>query len=168
MARQIIDLPEMNDEQLSADDLLVVRDKDEKKDKRMTMLSLVDFFYPVGQIWTNDLVDPNDRFPGTTWEKVEAKFIISSGSGVGATAEAYTFNVGDEGGEFSHKLTIAEMPSHNHNFYTNEDGYSGSASAIQAGGDNAPKERLTNSVGGGFAHNNLPPFRVSQVWVRTE
>lgn len=40
MARQIIDLPEMNPEQLAESDLIVVRDYDQKKDKKMPIGSL--------------------------------------------------------------------------------------------------------------------------------
>lgn len=182
MARQIIDLPEMNDESLAAGDLFVIRDVDNKKDKKLSLMSLVDFFYPVGQIWTNDLVDPNTRFPGTIWEKIEARFVIGSGVALGEDGVQRIFNVGDEGGEYAHKLTTTEMPRHKH-------GMSGSMNGANAindrGGDNVfisdangDTEKLNNwqptsetkgvnySGGDGY-HNNMPPFRASHVWVRT-
>lgn len=116
MARQIIDLQEMNDEHLSSDDLFVVRDRDQKKDKKITLLSLVDFFYPVGQIWTNDLVDPNVRFPGTEWEVVVGATIVSVDPTDGSID-----TVGDIVGANAKTIGIANLPDHQHVLKTNYD-----------------------------------------------
>lgn len=68
--------------------------------------SIVDFFYPVGTIYstTNADVDPNNW--GGTWEKL--------------TGDAYlkivTSNAGSYGGVNGHKISIDYMPSHTHIF----------------------------------------------------
>ena len=78
------------------------------------------------------------------------KFFIGSGS---------SYALATTGGEATHKLTVNEIPSHNHGLILSGGSTSGtialnyvSATAIQT------VAYLSNSVGGGGAHNNLPPY----------
>ena len=82
------------------------------------------------------------------------------------------------GGEMAHTLSIAEMPSHNHNERKGSDSYSNlvlQASPWNKWGDSQGKGSSSGwywgegvaSQGGGGAHNNLPPYLVVYIWKRT-
>jgi microcystin-dependent protein len=73
------------------------------------------------------------------------RFILGAGS---------TYAVGAVGGEETHKLTIDEMPSHSHSHLTGEACYGGYSSAGSSNAGYVP----STSVGGGQAHNNMPPY----------
>ena len=62
-------------------------------------------YYPVGAIYmsVNDH-NPGDIFGGE-WEQIQDVFLLGCGS---------LYENGSKGGEATHKLTINEMPSHNH------------------------------------------------------
>ena len=123
--------------------------------------------YPVGSIYINAAVATN---PGTllgfgTWAAFGAGRVI-----VGLNAADSDFDTAQEtGGAKTHTLSIAEMPSHTHNQPkglkppTNTDDVDitgGNATTIS---DNI----LTDSTGGGGAHNNLQPYIVAYMCRRT-
>lgn len=68
--------------------------------------------------------------------------------------------VGHTDGEKKHKLTIAEMPAHNHsrNYYNSNWCANGSKSGYH--GHDGGSKRSTGSTGGNGAHNNLQPYAV--------
>lgn len=70
---------------------------------------LLDFIYPIGAIYMSvNNTDPSNLFGGT-WEKLENKFLLGSGD------EA----IGVTGGEKTHTLSGAELPTHTHPFAAN-------------------------------------------------
>lgn len=66
--------------------------------------------------------------------------------------------VSDTGGSTEHALTIAEMPAHAHTFDKgNADGNTARAFESSAATPSFPTQ-TTSTVGGGEAHNNMPPY----------
>lgn len=124
--------------------------------------ALVDVIYPVGSIYmsAND-VSPA-AFLGGTWERIENRFLLAAGS---------SYAAGVTGGEAAHTLTVNEMPSHRHSI------------GAQALDPSAPRHdtyfnssitnaaantwyAVTSYVGGGQAHNNMPPYLAVYIWKR--
>ena len=73
----------------------------------------VDLIYPIGSIYLslND-INPNKMFGGT-WERIKGKTLV------GVDESDTDFKTSKlTGGEKTHKLTIAEMPSHTHDCKT--------------------------------------------------
>lgn len=61
--------------------------------------------YPVGSLyWSSSSTSPASLFGGT-WTQVKDKFCLAAGN---------SYAVGSTGGETTHLLTLAELPSHNH------------------------------------------------------
>ena len=64
--------------------------------------------HPVGSYyWSSESTDPSTLFGGT-WEQVKDRFVLAAGD---------SYAVGATGGEATHTLAEAEMPSHKHYAY---------------------------------------------------
>lgn len=122
-------------------------------------LSIYDMLYPVGSIYmsVND-TDPSLIFGGT-WERIQDRFLLAAGS---------TYTAGATGGEATHTLTESEMPAHTHNLVnTNASGASKNYSIdYNASAKGVESTLKTTRVGGGSAHNNMPPYITVYVWKR--
>lgn len=135
--------------------------------------------YPVGSIYMSmNATDPSVLFGGT-WERIKDRFVLAAGD---------SYASGATGGEATHTLTVDEMPSHKHGENMPAQGYEGWGEvttsdynvAIKYNGDGnyfGPGTKLhlattgscgtyTGSVGGGAAHNNMPPYLVAYMWYR--
>lgn len=121
--------------------------------------------YPVGAIYMSTLATaPDELFGFGTWERIKDKFLLSAG-------DAYT--AGSVGGEATHTLTVDELPPHAHKAanYAGITGWSGNSPHNFLSNDATSYINATNimssEVGGGAAHNNMPPYLVVYAWQRT-
>ncbi|VTU00992.1 Uncharacterized protein OS=Magnetospirillum gryphiswaldense MSR-1 v2 GN=MGMSRv2_2248 PE=4 SV=1: Collar [Gemmataceae bacterium] len=105
---------------------------------------------------------------GTTWgigdgsttfnlPDLRGRTSIGSGTGAGLTARTIAGLSGTE----NHLLTTAEMPSHTHG--TNQIGFdaAGTGGAVWVAGTRNVWQPNTDATGGGAAHNNMMPYRVT-------
>lgn len=126
--------------------------------------SIIDIVYPVGSIYMSvNEADPSKLFSGTSWEKLEGRFLLGSSS---------TYDNGATGGEATHTLTFSEMPTHRHSiYYPNAGGPYGDANISYPEGSGVNKTWQaemckTESAGDSVAHNNMPPYLVVNMWKR--
>ena len=118
-------------------------------------------YYPVGAIYMSvNNHNPGDIFGGE-WEQIQDVFLLGCGS---------LYENGSKGGEATHKLTINEMPSHNHGAVSTSGGKNTSIalypfSMIQQN-YNLIDGNVIRPAGGNQAHNNMPPFLAVYIWKR--
>ena len=118
-------------------------------------------YFPIGYIYlSTSNVNPGQLFGGT-WQPIKDRFLLLAGD---------TYKGGQTGGEAEHKLTINEIPEHQHSLLnTNPGGYTVSWTSHSAGaqeGKGFPNNIRTTFAGGNQAHNNMPPYIVVYGWVK--
>lgn len=129
-------------------------------------VELMKLVFPIGSTYTTQ----NDTNPSTilnfgTWERVKGKVLV----GLDEDDEAFN-TIGKKGGEKTHKLTVDELPSHQHDI-----GYDQSANGgtewLKSGGDTGGPywdSKFCASTGGNQPHNILQPYQViGYMWIRT-
>ena len=123
----------------------------------------------VGQIILSTTLNTADKVKniyGGNWEAFGAgKVLIGAGSNGGRS-----FTAGSTGGEYTHTLTINEMPSHTHTvtdwyFKRNEGDQLGNTHGDELLG-NTHTTSTTSASGSGLAHNNMQPYVVVYMWRR--
>ena len=143
---------------------------------------LIDLLYPVGSVlFSADNVNPGARFSGTTWEGIaQGRFIAGVGHGTDKNLNTLTIAASsnnDTVGEYTHQLSINEMPAHNHKLdYSGGDRcdgwgcYNNSRPIVPQFGSGQGGYRESDTLkttGGNQAHNNIPPYFGLYVWKRT-
>ena len=130
--------------------------------------------FPVGAVYiTYDKNNPG-TFLGGTWEQFgQGRTLVGEGTGNdGSTSMSFTSRT--TGGEYTHKLTAAEMPSHIHYIHSKWDGSQETgilnwavpmvATTVYSDGgwlqDGLP-------TGGDQRHNNIQPYVTTYFWKRT-
>lgn len=126
-------------------------------------------YYEIGDLFfTTRSENPNLRFGGT-WELYGKGKVL-----VCVDPDDSDFSaVKKTGGEKEHKLTIEEMPKHNHIMYYNTegDGYANSNS-MSARATSPSYVQNTNwwistqFEGKDQSHNNLQPYITCYIWIR--
>lgn len=125
-------------------------------------------YYPIGSIYLSiNNTNPSKWFGGT-WEQIAKGRTL-----VGVDTSQTEFNIAKKtGGEKTHKLTVNEMPSHQHNILTGartiawDSGNFVLSYQYQSQNPVETTEAI-KSVGGNQAHNNMPPFFTCYIWCRT-
>ena len=121
------------------------------------MASLIlDSTYPVGSIYMSVNNSNPDTLLGGTWEKIQDRFLLASGT---------TYSAGSIGGEAEVTLTVNEIPNHNHGAGRLTGNLSGSAYSMMATQYNDGNSK-TESTGGSKPHNNMPPYLTVNMWKR--
>ena len=134
--------------------------------------------YPIGSIYisTTDSTASavHDRFGGTWVAYATGRTLIGVGTGTDSNSTSQTFAVNSTGGEYTHKLTIAEMPSHSHQTNgTNTNAYGTNSYGAVFSGDYQGRIMVTGisvnttSSGNDNYHNNIQPYITVYMWKRT-
>lgn len=136
----------------------------------------VDFIYPIGSIYiSTESINPSVLFGGTWVQTCKSRALAGAGSNIANTNSSYgayaagTLNLqaGELLGEISHKLTVAEMPSHKHPIpYRTAGGGQGSTWYTDPGTADGSSDSKAVAVGGNGAHNNIMPIEVYYIWKR--
>lgn len=145
--------------------IYVVDEKGRKYDIGAALLRRYDWIYPVGIIvaFAVHVDDPADLFLGTVWERVAEGQVLVGQKGL----DSDFGTMGQTGGEKSHTLTLDEMPRHAHSLNIATQGIGNYLNVPESSGQFIGQEaRGVSENGGGSPHNNLPPYRVVQYWMR--
>lgn len=117
-------------------------------------------YYPVGSIFLAvNNINPSSFFGGT-WEQIKDRFLLCAGS---------TYKAGNTGGEATHTLTVAEMPSHNHEAVSTSGSDRGLALypfSMITQNYRLADANVIRPTGGNQPHNNMPPYLVVYAWKR--
>ena len=117
-------------------------------------------YYPIGSIFlaVNNL-NPSTFFGGT-WEQIKDRFLLCAGN---------SYTAGSTGGEATHKLTVSEMPSHNHEAVSTSGSDRGLALypfSMITQNYRLADANVIRPTGGNQPHNNMPPYLVVYAWKR--
>lgn len=132
---------------------------------------LVDLVYPVGSLYfSTNSTNPSTLFGGTWQPYAQGRCLIGAGQGNDGTT-SMSFTAGNTGGKYKEKLTIDNLPSHDHalrlmiNTYAQGGGTTNGAGIPYPSGNGEPNYVEHN--GGDVPHNNLQPYISTNIWRRT-
>lgn len=121
-------------------------------------------YYRVGDLFLTTIATNPSNFLGGTWELFgPGKCLVCVD-----TSQTEFNSVKKTGGEKTHKLTINEMPSHNHPgaYWAQKEGY-GHLNVGSTSNANRVDISGITFAGGDQAHNNLQPYITCYIWIRT-
>ena len=125
----------------------------------------LDEVFPINSIYISmNSTNPSQLLGGGTWTRIAKGQTL-----VGLDENDSDFKTAEKtGGEKSHQLTIDEMPSHNHEYYSPivQSVVPGNSTLVYG---NYNKQYIigTSYTGGNGSHNNLQPYLVTYIWKRT-
>ena len=133
----------------------------------------IDAMFPIGSVYIT-VADTNpSTFLKGTWEQFgQGRTLIGEGTGDDGT-DSQTFTANSTGGEYKHKLTVDEMPSHNHSRDTMPSSHEASGYGLALNGPGFCDRVMvsgngdTGNKGGDASHNNVQPYITVYFWKRT-
>jgi len=133
----------------------------------LTQADILNFTYPVGSIKITTTAENPGTLIGGTWERWgNGRMLLGVDENDADFASAEL-----TGGEKTHTLTTEEIPAHTHTSTIPTDGTAIAAriqgNVVTALGSDTTSDVETTSIGGGQAHNNMPPFITCYLWKRT-
>lgn len=159
---------------LTVTDILKFRESESDPWQRLLLQANINFnlIYPVGSIYMSTVnVNPATLFGGT-WEQLENRFLLGVGS---------DYTAGATGGEATHTLVKAELPPEQYRvgqdmaalgvsetwYLTYANGPAPQANAGAKIHNTATGAwAMTEPLGSGQAHNNMPPYLAVYMWKR--
>lgn len=147
--------PDTNDK--TEDTIVALADNFERLDKALSWVGMI--------IQSTRLIVPSEIYGGT-WTPLQGRMLVGAGT---------DFPAGTTGGAKEHELALGEMPFHAHGVsiradWGSDNGQNVGCSVIEGRSiySGADTESATNkAVGGGKAHNNMPPYKAVYMWERT-
>lgn len=132
------------------------------KGKRYTRMPTALDGYPVGAIYLSTVATSPAELFGGTWKRLEGRFLL------GCSAD---YPAGTAGGAAKVTLTVAQMPTHAHQFsripiVSNELTAGGNYYAEKSTAVGKLVAQNTETAGGGKAHTNMPPYLAVYAWER--
>lgn len=129
--------------------------------------------YPVGSIYlSTNSINPSE-YIGGTWESYgQGRTLVGEGTGTDSNNTQKIFQVGETGGEYTHTLSIPEMPIHSHRINLTANTYPYDANGIYISpvthtqADSGRSSVDTGQAGGDMPHNNMQPYIVTYMWKR--
>ena len=151
---------------VASDDYFPIVDSSAGETKKTEINSILNLVFPIGRGFIDFTDTDYSNYLGFTWERE-----LIGMTPIGLDVNDNDFNtIGKTGGEKEHKLTIEEMPSHNHAIKKQVDNNSGNSVSVGSGSSNLYYQSgdnvTTNSTGGNQPHNNLQPYQVVAYWKR--
>ena len=128
--------------------------------------SLLTTQFPVGMsIITQDPRNPAEYLGFGQWERdLEGRALVGVTTDVTSASPDWVKQVNREFGAYTHKLTINEMPSHDHDLLPL--GSSNGTTGVDNGSSNI--SRKTGKTGGDQPHNNVQPSKTKYIFTRVQ
>jgi hypothetical protein len=90
--------------------------------------------FPVGSVYFTSVNTSPSSFLGGTWVNIaQGRFIAGIGVGTGDNGVTKTIQSGNNNGEYSHVMSVSELPAHTHTGYTAVNGVNGAATGASVG-----------------------------------
>lgn len=134
-------------------------------------LALAIQIFKVGSIYTSTVNEnPNITFGYGTWERfAEGRVLVGFTSSVSNTLPEWVKIAGSQYGDYTHKLTTAEIPSHSHQLgerFGGDDSSAGSFEPFEPWEEGKRNSNNSLPTGGDQPHNNVQPSIVVYFWKR--
>ena len=121
----------------------------------------------IGDLYTTTINEnPSTRLGYGIWSRfAEGRTLVGFSGSVSNSIPEWAKTQGSEFGEYAHKLTVEEMPTHSHEFPMNAQD-AGASSSVD-GTSGVSLSFPTEPTGGDQPHNNVQPSKVVFIWIRT-